>query len=99
MDIVWVLYWILLLISFIVAVMAIKNKLRKTGIIHLLLIPLVVVLEFLFFTSTAWSGTGINEIVFLYNYVLRGNIMAITCVLGYLIIIVLTLYHLIKLKK
>lgn len=96
MNIVWLFYWIGLLVAVILSFMAMKKKSFFTGIIQLIL-SIVVPLGQLFFSfANNVKAAGKNDFCFLMDYVGKGDIIAILIFIGYLAIIGLAIYHIIK---
>ena len=96
MEIIWVFYWLLVLLSLVVAVTAIVKKKYVSGGVHFVLSLVVPILNFFFVLGHRVPGTGENETAVLMRYVLRGNLIAILCVLGYIVLVFLTGYHIKK---
>lgn len=96
MNIIWLFYWIGLLVAVILSFLAIKKKSFLTGIIQLILSVVVPLGQLFFSVVNNAKAVGKNEFCFLMDYVGKGNIVAILIFIGYLAIVGLAIYHIVK---
>lgn len=95
-EIFWGCYWILVLISVIVSIVALVKKYFKTGIPSLLLSLGMPVFSFVFALSRDWTGSGEDELTFLWKQLQLGAWQAYFLVIANAVLIVLTIYHIYK---
>lgn len=99
MNIIWLFYWLGLLVAVALSFRAIKQKSFVTGLVQLMLSIVVPLSQLVFSMINNWMGTGKNEFVFLMDYVLKFNIFAILILIGYIGIVGLAIYHIVKCYK
>lgn len=101
MEMLWLIYWGLLLFilifGFIVAIK--KNKL--TGIIQIIISLVLPVWAFVFALKRDYlsSGAESNEIYFMYTKIMSGDIEAIAIIFFFVILIIIFLYNLYLYRK
>ncbi len=101
MEYLWLIYWGLLLFSFIFGIVVIIKKNKTTGVLESLLSLITSLWAFIFalkrdYLSIEYSQ---NEIKFLYDQVIDGNVEAILIVLLFIILFLVLIYNLFLFKK
>lgn len=96
-EIFWGCYWILVFASVVISIIAIIKKYFKTGIPSLLLSLGMPVFSFVFALSRDWVGTGEDELAFLWRQLRLGAWQAYFLVIANIVLLVLTIYHILKL--
>ncbi|MBS7020611.1 MAG: hypothetical protein KH135_01890 [Firmicutes bacterium] len=102
MEWLWIFYWALLLFIFIFGIVMCFQKHILTGLLQTGLSLAIPAFSLIFAMGRDWVGTGENEIAFLFRHVMLLTPEAIFIVIGYLVLSILTIYHIlivIKLKK
>lgn len=99
MEWIWIIYWGLLLISFIIGLVVFIKKKEKMwlGILQSLLTILVSIWAFIFSLHRNWTTE--NELEFLLSKLQTWNLEAITLTLTFLILIVIFIHNLFICKK
>lgn len=101
MEILWLIYWGLLLFILIFGIVVAIKKNKLTGIIQIIMSLVLPVWAFVFALKRDYlsSGTESNEIYFMYTKIMSGDIEAITIILCFVILIIIFLYNLSLFKK
>lgn len=101
MQYLWLIYWGILLFSLIFGIVVMIKKNKITGAFQSLLSIIAPLCAFIFalkrdYLSIEYSK---NEIGFLYDEVISGNIKAISIVLLFVVLIVVLVYNIFLFKK
>lgn len=99
MDLLWIAYWILLLISLIFSIYIFIKKNRVLGITQSLLTIGYALFSFLYVLLNRDYTTGISEIDFVASSLLKGELGAICIVLLLIILVIMFIYNLFTLTK
>lgn len=93
MELLWIIYWLFLLLSFLFSIFITWKYHRKTGIVQFLLTIVVPIWAFCFTVATNWVGSGTNELIHIFKLAINGSISAIGILIGYVLLISLIFYH------
>lgn len=96
MNIIWIIYWVLILCSLIFGIFVIFKKNKVLGISQFVLSLVVPVIALLF---TLNRPTGVDEFPFLYKEFLNGNVMVYLIFILYLVLISLFIYNIFSFRK
>lgn len=101
MEILWLIYWGLLLFILIFGIIVAIKKNKLTGIIQIIMSLILPVWAFVFALKRDYLSSGIesNEIYFMYTKIMSGDIEAIAIILCFIILIIIFLYNLSLFKK
>lgn len=99
MEWLWLIYWGILFVVFVFGIVMCFKKHIITGLLQSALAIIVPMFSLLFAIGRSWAGTGENEIAFLFRHVKMMTPEAIMILLGYIILVILTIYHIVVLKK
>lgn len=98
----WACYWLLVLFTIIISIVAVIKKYYKTGIASILLSIGMPIFSFVFALSRNITSTGEDELDFLWRQLSLGSWQAYFVVIANIVLLVLTGYHIyqfIKKKK
>ena len=93
MEYLWIFYWLLLMASILLSIGAMVKNHLISGFIQLTLSVVVPIANFVMALSRAWVGTGENEIAFVFRIAFSGGIDGICILIGYGLLIILSIYH------
>lgn len=101
MEILWLIYWGLLLFILIFGIIVAIKKNKLTGIIQIIMSLVLPVWAFVFALKRDYLSSGVesNEIYFMYTKIMSGDIEAIAIILCFIILIIIFLYNLSLFKK
>lgn len=101
MEILWLIYWGLLLFILIFGIIVAIKKNKLTGIIQIIMSLVLPVWAFVFALKRDYLSSGIesNEIYFMYTKIMSGDIEAIAIILCFVILIIIFLFNLSLFKK
>lgn len=94
----WIIYWILIILSFILGLLVFINKRKVSGILQVVLSVIVPIWGFIFTLKRDWI-TNQNELEFLFLMIIQGRIEAILIALLYLVLVIMCIYNLLILIK
>ena len=96
MNFLWIIYWLLIVASLIFSIVVIFKKNKVLGISQFTLSLIVPVIALLFSLERDFSK---NEVIYILDEVVEGNVLASMIVILYLIIIGLFIYNLLSFRK
>ena len=96
MDILWILYWLLILSSLIFSVIVIFKKNKVLGISQFALSLIVPVITLLLTLENEFKK---SEIIYLLDEAVEGNTLAAMIIILYIVIIGLFIYNLLSFRK
>ena len=96
MNILWIVYWLLIVVSLIFSIIVIFKKNKVLGISQFTLSLIVPVITLLLVLENEFNK---NEIIYLLNAVVEGNTLAAMVIILYLVIIGLFIYNLLSFRK
>ncbi|MBQ8535565.1 MAG: hypothetical protein IJ463_07780 [Bacilli bacterium] len=96
MNILWIVYWLLIVASLIFSIIVIFKKNEVLGISQFILSLIVPVIALLFSLERDFSK---NEVIYILDEVVEGNLLASMIIILYLVIIGLFIYNLLSFRK
>lgn len=96
MNYLWIVYWILIFISLIFSIFYMLKKHKVRGICQFALSLVVPVIALLFSLERDFSK---NEVIYILDEVVEGNVLASMIIILYLVIIGLFIYNLLSFRK
>lgn len=96
MNILWIIYWLLIVVSLIFSIIVIFKKNKVLGISQFTLSLIVPVITLLLVLENEFNK---NEIIYLLNAAVEGNTLAAMVIILYLVIIGLFIYNLLSFRK
>lgn len=98
-ELFWGCYWLLVVLSIIIAIVALVEKYWKTGLPSLILALEMPIFSFLFAFTRDWVGTDEDELTFLWRQLQQGAWEAYFIIIANGILLFLTGYHLVQFTK
>ena len=96
MNILWIVYWLLIVASLIFSIIVIFKKNEVLGISQFMFSLIVPVIALLFSLERDFSK---NEVIYILDEVVEGNLLASMIIILYLVIIGLFIYNLLSFRK
>lgn len=96
MNIIWIVYWSLIVVSLIFSIIVIFKKNKVLGISQFILSLIVPVIALLFSLERDFSK---NEVIYILDEVVEGNVLASMIIILYIVIIGLFIYNLLSFRK
>ena len=96
MNVLWIIYWSLIVVSLIFSIIVIFKKNKVLGISQFILSLIVPVIALLFSLERDFSK---NEVIYILDEVVEGNVLASLIIILYVVIIVLFIYNLLSFRK
>lgn len=95
MEYLWLIYWGMLLLSIIFGFVVMIKKNKLTGLLEIILSLIIPIWAFVFALKRDYlkNGYSENEIKFLYDQIITGNMEAIIIILLFLVLILIMLYN------
>lgn len=96
MNILWIIYWLLIVVSLIFSIIVIFKKNKVLGLSQFTLSLIVPVIALLFSLERDFSK---NEVIYILDEVVEGNVLASMIIILYIVIIGLFIYNLLSFRK